>query len=416
MLAWAHIILIVLYVVLPPLSIILALFRGRSSARAMRRSFHKLAFATIAAMLLGLAASIIYGIWLGGAVAPANVIYTCYWVAGLFCLLKLLDLAVDFISRCCLFVGKGSWLPEERRAVAQIIRVVLLFTVGLPYIIVAGATYRPKIIRNDPSAWLELGGQPVEFDSTDGLTLRGMWIPAIPRPMLGSHSNWGHQSVIICPGARDDSATIMAIAHEMHSNGYNVLTFDFRGHGQSDGQIISFGDHERCDVLGAVRFLRAQAPAGSARIVGAGVGTGSAALLSAAADGGVEGRSIRSLVILDGYDRFDELAAGAVNDYFAPPLRWLTLHVGLPLACVQTGADLCNFAPEDAANAFAPRPILFIHGVRDRPIPFDRGQKLFDDASAPKSYLWLDAEDDAVNDQDTASAARRFIETAVPML
>jgi alpha/beta superfamily hydrolase len=38
----------------------------------------------------------------------------------------------------------------------------------------------------------------------------------------------------------------------------NVLLFDFRSHGDSDGHTISLGRHERLDVLAAVHYLRAQ--------------------------------------------------------------------------------------------------------------------------------------------------------------
>ncbi len=121
--------------------------------------------------------------------------------------------------------------------------------------------------------------------------------------------------------------------------------------------------------------------------------------------------------MLGAYDRFDALAAMGAHDYFVPPLRWLALNIGLPLACVQTGADLFHFAPADAAVACAPRPILFIHGLRDRAIPFELGQRLYDSALAPKSHLWINGNDaDAANDLDIAATAHQFVETAVPML
>ena len=40
------------------------------------------------------------------------------------------------------------------------------------------------------------------------------------------------------------------------SLGYNVLMFDFRGHGRSEGQHVSMGYYERQDLLGAVDYLQ----------------------------------------------------------------------------------------------------------------------------------------------------------------
>lgn len=44
----------------------------------------------------------------------------------------------------------------------------------------------------------------------------------------------------------------------LHATGLNVLLFDLRAHGRSEGKIISFGYLERQDVLGAVGFLHSR--------------------------------------------------------------------------------------------------------------------------------------------------------------
>ena len=77
-----------------------------------------------------------------------------------------------------------------------------------------------------------------------------------------------------------------------------------------------------------------------------------------------------------------------------------------------------RFFPATAAAKIAPRPILFIHSRRDPVIDFDLGRSLFESASAPKSFLWLDdmTDDQAINDPNVASRTLRFLDTAVPML
>ena len=44
------------------------------------------------------------------------------------------------------------------------------------------------------------------------------------------------------------------IARDLTRHAYAVLMFDLRGHGESDGDRLSIGYHERKDVLGAVDF------------------------------------------------------------------------------------------------------------------------------------------------------------------
>ena len=176
---------------------------------------------------------------------------------------------------------------------AQALRILLLFLIGLPYMIIAGATYRPKTIQRIDSLWFDLGATPVSFASTDNLDITGLWIPAAPAPENEiPNPNWGRQTLLICPGSRGSKAGYLLLTEEFLDNGYNVLTFDFRGHGQSDGQIITFGDHERRDVLQRlVRWLRNSKPAACRRIVAVGIDTGAAALLAAAAEPSPEGRA-----------------------------------------------------------------------------------------------------------------------------
>ncbi|HEY1922652.1 MAG TPA: alpha/beta fold hydrolase, partial [Tepidisphaeraceae bacterium] len=353
MLHLAHNLLTWLYIVLPPAALIAIILLARRGARPAPAA----TLAIASSLLLGVGATIIYDLWLGGIVAPGQMLLTCYWTAAVICLLKLLDLTFDGISRLFFATAAGSWKRPQRQAAAQALRVALLFLVGLPYMIVAAATYRPKTMQRADAPLNDLGATPVWFQSTDGLDIAGFWTPvAAPADSDISNPNWGRQTLLICPGSGSANASYLVLARNFQSEGYNVLIFDFRAHGQSDGQIISFGDHERRDVLGAVRWLRTSQPQASRRIVGVGVDTGAAALLAAAADPSPEGRAFNSLAVFGCYDRFDSLAYSAAQIDRQPSLQRMVVRIGLALACVQTGADLFDFSPADAAIKIAPRP------------------------------------------------------------
>jgi fermentation-respiration switch protein FrsA (DUF1100 family) len=414
MLHLAHNLLIWLYILLPPASLIAIIFMARRAA-------HPAPAATLAiasSLLLGVAATIIYDLWLGGIIAPGQMLLTCYWTAAVICFLKLLDLTFDSFARVCFATGAGSWKRPQRQAAAQALRIALLFLVGLPYMIVAAATYRPKTLERADAPLNDLGATPVWFQSTDGLDIAGFWTPAVPGDSGISNPNWGRQTLLICPGSRAGNASYLILAKNFLDEGYNILIFDFRAHGQSAGQIISFGDHEQRDVLGAVRWLRNSQPRACRRIVGVGIDTGAAALLAAAADPSPEGRAFTSLAVFGCYDRFDALAYSAAQIDRQPSLQRMVVRIGLALACVQTGADLFDFSPADATTKIAPRPILFILGRRDPVIDYDRGRSLFDSASAPKSFLGLDdiSDDQAVSDPAVVSRTLHFLDKAVPML
>src|ERR1700683_3078897 len=139
MLQIAHFFLMSLYIVLPPLMLIgvFAVPRRRSI-----RAIGLLPNATVAvatALLLGISASIIYDLWLGGIASPWQMLLTCYWAAGLICILKILDLVFDGVTRAG-FKMVRVWPEAGRQEAAQSARVILLFSIGLPYMIVAAAT------------------------------------------------------------------------------------------------------------------------------------------------------------------------------------------------------------------------------------------------------------------------------------
>jgi len=414
MLHLAHNLLIWLYILLPPAALIAIILLARRGVRPAPT----VTLAIASSLLLGVAATIVYDLWLGGIIAPIQMLLTCYWTAAVICFLKLLDLTFDSCARLFFATAAGSWKRPQRQAAAQALRVALLFLVGLPFMIVAIATYRPKTMQRMDSPLTDLGATPVWFQSTDGLDIAGFWIPAALADKNIPNPNWGRQTLLICPGSRAGSGSYLLLAKNFLDEGYNVLIFDFRAHGQSAGQIISFGDHERRDVLGAVRWLRTSQPQSCRRIVGVGIDTGAAALLAAAADPSPEGRAFTSLAVFGCYDRFDNLADSAAQIDRQPSIQRVVVRIGLALACVQTGADLFDFSPADAAAQIAPRPILFIEGRRDPVIDYERAQSLFESAHAPKSILTLDnmTDDQAVSDPDVVSRTLQFLDTAVPML
>jgi fermentation-respiration switch protein FrsA (DUF1100 family) len=157
--------------------------------------------------------------------------------------------------------------------------------------------------------------------------------------------------------------------------------------------LCTFGALERQDVLGAVAYLRANLPQASRRIVGLGLGTGGAALLAAAADRSPQGQAIAAVAVIGCYDDLGDLTHQLAGAAFFPPLGTIVWKVGLPLASLETGADLQHFRPADAANQIWPRPLMVVHGMDDNVVPFELGQRLYNAAAMPKERLWIENAD-----------------------
>jgi alpha-beta hydrolase superfamily lysophospholipase len=326
------------------------------------------------------------------------VVLGAYFATGLLLLLKVFDWGVRRTLIRALAIPREQkqeakltpWLAT-RLLVAAGLRVGIVAAVALPVVMASVMTYRPKVApAENPKSELGFDYQRVEFRSTDGVKLVGWWIPAADRHGSVRHDpDWGKNTVLVCHGLAASKANQLILARQLVPGGFNVLAFDFRAHGESGGQLSTFGDLERRDVLGAVRWVQQKHPESSRKIFGVGASMGGAALIAAAADPSPEGRSIQAVATYAAYDSLGSLARRISDDYFVQPLGWLLLHVGVPVASAQTGVNLAAFSPGKLAWRIWPRPILLIHGKEDEVIPFGQGTELYQQAALPKYYLWI---------------------------
>ncbi len=292
---------------------------------------------------------------------------------------------------------------------ALLLRAAVVGGLGIPYVLAVALTFRPKASpTTDPGRLCGWAYESVSFPAAvDATPIAGWWIPA---PGGGGAA----RTLVLCPGALGGRAAVLPLARSLRDDGYNVLTFDFRGHGDSGGQLVSYGDLERRDVLGAVRWLQQAHPDAARDVVGVGVSTGAAALLAAAADPSPAGQAIEAVAVYAPFDRLDHALASDIPPYAPPPLAWLARHVALPLAGLQVGADLPAFSPADAAAALWPRPVLVIHGMDDEVVPFAEGQAVYDAASEPKQALFIGKcnHAEALDDAAAQRAVERYFKTA----
>ena len=104
----------------------------------------------------------------------------------------------------------------------------------------------PKIIDETPESY-HLLYQPVTFQTRDGLTLSGWYIPT-EKP----------QAVVILLHGRHKKGKSLMLRHAMYlyENNYSTLLFDMRGYGDSEGKICGFGEKEWQDAVGAYDYIK----------------------------------------------------------------------------------------------------------------------------------------------------------------
>ncbi|MCE7947834.1 MAG: alpha/beta fold hydrolase [Chloroflexi bacterium CFX4] len=216
--------------------------------------------------------------------------------------------------------------------------------------LVARALIRPPLPSppNPPSDY-GLAFEAVRFPSRDGLGLSGWWIPAA-QPT--------ERTIIICHGRDGSRDRETPHAETLHTAGFNVLMFDFRAHGDSEGEQVTFGMYERDDLLGALDFLAGRG-IGRAGVLGFSLGATTAILTAAVSD------RIAVIVAEGAVVRLKNTLARRFWRYGVPyPLGWLVAAWSLATATVFTRGrmdqvDAIRWIPHLKA------PILLIHGAAD---------------------------------------------------
>lgn len=215
-----------------------------------------------------------------------------------------------------------------------------------------------------------LSCQDVSFAASDGLVLRGWYLPS------------GNGAAIIV-GHGIGGYRELGPAEVLARHGYGVLTFDWRAHGESDGELCTFGYYEVCDVEGALAWLQAQPEVDPGRIGMLGQSMGAVTAVRAAA----AIPDIQAVVVDSPYPSLDEAVANIWRGTGFPAFPFVPLQIAF--GEWRTGLDLVDMRPLDDAAAISPRPILILAGGLDPITGPDAGQRYYVAAGEPKE-LWFE--------------------------
>ena len=203
----------------------------------------------------------------------------------------------------------------------------------------------------------------VTFKSSDDLKLKGWFVPAT------EPSN----KVVICVhGLRRNRERFLTQAAFLHNQGYNVLLFDPRNHGESEGDTTSMALYEIRDVEAALSFIKKRLGE-DLTIALMGHSMGAATVLRATS----RLPHIKASIAISSYSSLKANIADGVRTFTkAPPFPLAPLIVWW---CEYlTKGKVQDINPLTDLTKFADKPLLLIHGEADTVIRPQNSQRLYE--------------------------------------
>ena len=182
-------------------------------------------------------------------------------------------------------------------------------------------------------------------------------------------------------GYTNKAESMSAMAYKYHSLGYNILMPDLRGHGKSEGSYVGMGWHDRLDILKWIDLIIKENKDAKILLHGISMGAGTVMMVS-----GEELPENVKVIIEDcGYTSAKEQLAYNLKTMFKLP--------SFPIL------NFCSLITKIKDNYFiseasaikqlqkAKVPIVFIHGDKDKFVPFYMLDKLYNACSSKKDKL-----------------------------
>ena len=281
----------------------------------------------------------------------------------------LLGLATEAILR-------AAGLPK-RRYLRGTLAILIVEVLAVIYVVIptygAYHTVHPaRIVATIAPADVGLSYEEVTLLADDGIRLRGWYVPST-----------NGAAIIAIHGLDGNRAHMIPYMRFLAEQGYGLLAFDMRAHGESDGDKFARGWESDLDVLAAVRYLETRGDVEAGRIGALGLSAGANAALYGAA----RTDQIRAIVadgtgLVRTEDALGPLLPEVRPLFFMVPMNWMYHKMVELFSGAPAGPPIKEQLP-----LISPRPILFIAAGQDS---LERGlARRYHQLSSPDSELWI---------------------------
>lgn len=274
-------------------------------------------------------------------------------------------------------------LPRLPRKAARILAIgsagVFVFLLGT-FFYKAYYFLRPerRLIEKTPKD-LDMDYEDVKFTTSDGLKLAGWFIPSKKTCLPAGRKK--EPVIIFCHGHPANRTELLDLAPAFISN-YNLLLFDFRGLGESEGLYTALGAKESRDLIGAINYLKTRDDVDIQKIGVLGFSMGGAVALMTAENCS----EIRAVVADSAYANLVKTIEEVGFKGFGPAKKMMT-SFSIFMAQKFFNIDIREVSPEESVKKLK-IPIFLIHARDDQRISFENSKTIYEAAQCPKEF-WL---------------------------
>ncbi|MFW6006121.1 MAG: alpha/beta hydrolase [Candidatus Bipolaricaulota bacterium] len=233
-------------------------------------------------------------------------------------------------------------------------------------------TPRGEVGTFTPRDW-DLPFEDVEFKSTDDLTVKGWFVD----------NDESSRAVILAPGKGGSKWDVLkeAPVKHLYDSDFDVLLFDPRSTGESEGDRYGFGYFESQDIAHAVEFLKKEKGVKAVGVWGGSAGA------SAAIIAGLESSGIDAIVADSPYANL-KIAASNYGKENEDKVMQVFFPFYMGIARFSLNFDVYGKTNLVKRVEELEVPLFLIHGLEDRALGPINSQLIYENAGGPRR-IWL---------------------------
>jgi uncharacterized protein len=217
---------------------------------------------------------------------------------------------------------------------------------------------------------LKLKYEEVSFTSSDGIKIRGWYVPS-KKP--------SQKAIVLLHGHGATRYEGLRWVPALHSAGYNLLLINLRGHEKKKRKPITMGFFEKRDALAAITFCRDKKKNTRTGIFGVSMGavTGIRAM--------AEDNRVAAGIFEAPFSSLEDIVYAIGRNKYGLPKYPLVPMVTF-FFDMRSGARADGINTIESVKSISPRPVFIIHCSKDDSIPLTQGKGVYEAAGEPKQF------------------------------